>query len=195
MRRKIYGSTLTKELLMKEGITDITADGRVFKGDIELCLRPRKDGYVTFGIYQRDEFGNPIKMYYRNRPKSQFTYKMYTIGVHRAMWAWFYGSVPEGMVIDHINNNKSDNRIDNLQLFTPQQNILKEKYQQSERLIKCRLDKPLSFYEEKLTEFETLYTQAKIDHDAKACHALRGRIAEYRAKIRYYKINKENTNE
>ena len=33
--------------------------------------------------------------------------------------------LPEGMVIDHINDNKKDNRLCNLQLMTPQQNSKK----------------------------------------------------------------------
>ena len=45
--------------------------------------------------------------------------------VHRFIWECFNGLIPEGKVIDHINNNKEDNRLCNLQFITPQQNCKK----------------------------------------------------------------------
>lgn len=54
-----------------------------------------KDGYITIGVN-----GMPLL-------------------AHRIAWAMFYQSeIPDGMVIDHINHNPSDNRIQNLRLAT-----------------------------------------------------------------------------
>lgn len=47
--------------------------------------------------------------------------------VHRIIWIARYGIIPDGYVIDHINNNKTDNRIYNLQLLTPAENSHKAK--------------------------------------------------------------------
>lgn len=47
--------------------------------------------------------------------------------VHRIIWIASYGIIPNGYVIDHINNNKQDNRIENLQLLTPKENSQKAK--------------------------------------------------------------------
>jgi len=41
---------------------------------------------------------------------------------HRLAWMFIYGKDPADKQIDHINNNKSDNRINNLRLVTNSQN-------------------------------------------------------------------------
>lgn len=45
--------------------------------------------------------------------------------VHRIIWIAQNGIIPTGMVVDHINNDKADNRIQNLQLLTPKDNSTK----------------------------------------------------------------------
>lgn len=42
--------------------------------------------------------------------------------VHRLVWEVFVGPIPEGMHINHINEVKDDNRLDNLNLMTPTEN-------------------------------------------------------------------------
>lgn len=37
--------------------------------------------------------------------------------VHRVIWEMFYGEVPKGLVVDHINRDRSDNKISNLRLL------------------------------------------------------------------------------
>ena len=41
---------------------------------------------------------------------------------HRIIWTMLNGIIPKDMCIDHINNNKGDNRIENLQLITNEKN-------------------------------------------------------------------------
>lgn len=51
--------------------------------------------------------------------------------VHRLVWETFNGEIPEGKEIDHIDNDTRNNHIDNLQLVTRRQNLIKfnrEKY-------------------------------------------------------------------
>lgn len=41
---------------------------------------------------------------------------------HRFIWECFYVIIPEGKVIDHINDKRDDNRLCNLQSMTPSEN-------------------------------------------------------------------------
>jgi len=43
---------------------------------------------------------------------------------HRLIWELFNGPIPEGMVVDHINGIRHDNRIENLRMCTVQQNTM-----------------------------------------------------------------------
>ena len=45
-----------------------------------------------------------------------------TYSVHRLVWSAFNGPIPEGMQINHINEIKTDNRLENLNLMTPKEN-------------------------------------------------------------------------
>lgn len=186
-----YGRRLTKQDLMDAGITEITTDGKVFRGEIELNLITNAKGYKNIYIYDRDENGNMIKVIPKNATPGQYAYKTRVIGLHRAMWAWFYDEVPEGMVIDHINNKHeelSDYNLNNLQILTPAQNLEKEKGK-SNRVMKCKLNKSREFYEEKLNELIKSYEKAKAHQDAKAAHKLRTEIANYKARLRYWDEN------
>jgi hypothetical protein len=44
--------------------------------------------------------------------------------MHRLIWIMFNGDIPEGMVIDHINQDIADNTIENLRMVTKAQNNL-----------------------------------------------------------------------
>lgn len=41
---------------------------------------------------------------------------------HRLIWIYFNGDIPDEMEIDHINKDKTDNRIENLRIVTHGQN-------------------------------------------------------------------------
>ena len=42
--------------------------------------------------------------------------------VHRLIWIYHNGDIPNGLQIDHINNIRNDNRVENLRLATDTQN-------------------------------------------------------------------------
>ena len=50
--------------------------------------------------------------------------KMKCLRSHRLIYECFNGLIPDGLVVDHINRNKLDNRLENLRLVTQQENCL-----------------------------------------------------------------------
>jgi hypothetical protein len=56
----------------------------------------------------------------------QFDFKSKSYTVHKVIWEMHYGSVTPGMQIDHKNNIRNDNRIENLQELTPGDNSTKK---------------------------------------------------------------------
>ena len=203
-----YAKRLTKERLIQEGFTEITKEGRLFKGEQEVF--PFWNGklgnpsrYLCINICQRDSEGHLIRgkdrvCKYTRKDGSigetnGWQAKPETFGLHRAMWAWHHGEVPEGYVVDHINNKHSrieDYHLDNLQLLTPKENVTKERICNVWEL-KCKLDRPRAYYEEKLAKYEVLYEEAKANKNAKAAHNLRSNITNTRARLRYYDSHTE----
>lgn len=49
--------------------------------------------------------------------------KSHHLLAHRVIWELTYGEIPSGMQIDHINRDRSDNRIENLRLVTMTENM------------------------------------------------------------------------
>ena len=184
-----YAGLLTKDYLQFLGITDVSRDGKhIYKNGHELKQAgPNNSGYMFILVH------DPIR--YQQVPEElrTSTCGQRSFTVQRIVFAWWDEShmVPPGMVIDHKNDNKTDNNFDNLQLKTPGGNIWKDR-KHGVREIKCKLNKPRSFYEEKLLNYKKLYEQAKDDKDAERAHALRGNISNTEARLRYYDNHKEN---
>lgn len=49
--------------------------------------------------------------------------EIYTFCEHRCVWTWFNGDIPEGMVINHKDFDRSNNRIENLEIVTQKENM------------------------------------------------------------------------
>lgn len=67
-----------------------------------------------------DEAGSFDKDGYKRIQISKKTYR-----AHQIVYNMHYGPIPNGLIVDHINSVPDDNRIENLQLVTPQQNQLR----------------------------------------------------------------------
>ena len=197
-KRKTYARRLTKEMLIKSGIELITEDGTVFRNGKQVIPFKDKKGYLKLNIYDFDEDGNKIKIPItrifkgRKKPSDTYKYKSMTVGLHRAMWAWLNGSVEEGYVVDHISNKHDsieDYHISNLQILSPRENLMKER-EGSIKELKCRLDKPISYYEDKLAYYEDLYQKAVKEGNQKEAHKQSVNTYHQRSKIRYWLSHK-----
>lgn len=53
--------------------------------------------------------------------------------VHRVVWEMHNGNIPKGLVIDHIDGDPSNNKIENLRLATSSQNSCNQKCQKNKK--------------------------------------------------------------
>lgn len=195
MRYKKY-KRLTKEDLIKEGINieldEAASDIKVYRNGKPVKLSTNKQGYLFFNIYDRDEKGNkikkPTKYKYKDKIYDSYTYKSRKIMLHRAVYAWIKGSIPDDKVIDHISNKHAsieDNFPENLQAITQRANSNKDKQREAKPL-KCDMSKPRGFYEEQLDEYERLYETALQEGDKEACRRYSLSVCRFKARLKYW---------
>lgn len=84
------------------------------------CLRHKC--WNNSRIKKTARYAGDVAGYLNERENSPPYYKIRLNGkqvsVHRAVWILHNGEIPDGMVINHINNNSLDNRIENLELVS-----------------------------------------------------------------------------
>lgn len=101
-----------------------------------------------------------------------------------------YGSTTEGLVIDHINKDKTNNDYRNLREITPQENITRDTNKNT-KLVKCNLNLSRDWYLGKIKYWEAQYELAKDTHNAELAHSARSMLAWYRGKLRFYDTHSE----
>jgi hypothetical protein len=96
---------------------------------MEVKILPNYKNYKFYSNGNITYNDNEIKIYiggggYKliNVKQSHYWQTQY---IHRLIYEAFNGTIPKNMVIDHINNDRLDNRIDNLQLLTNKENVIK----------------------------------------------------------------------
>ena len=105
------------------------------KIEIEKCVY---SVHPIYDLYAADQNGNIINLVKKVPRKGvvrhdgylaakvrKYGHKQKSMQAHRFIWECFNDLIPEGKVIDHINDDKKDNRLCNLQMLTPQENCKK----------------------------------------------------------------------
>lgn len=78
-------------------------------------------------LYWKVVYSNRLKVGQLAGDKDGRGYRRIMIGkqhykMHRLIWIMFFGDIPEDMVIDHVDQDKDNNRLENLRLCTKSQN-------------------------------------------------------------------------
>lgn len=187
MTNRNYANEITKEYLKKLGVQYVSPDGKyvIKNGKLAKINKGNKKPYDLVGFYDPD-----IRASVSAEERKPSTGTI-ALGVHVLNYVWNNADKPAGMVIDHVDNDPTNNDISNLQCITQQENLTKERPDWNTSEIKCQMKKPRSFYEDKLAKYEALYEAAKQEHNADLCHSLRGNISQTKARIRYWNSHKE----
>ena len=118
----------------------------------DIILSVIKEGFITVDFETGEIYSHRIKgregekvvlkgAMTKGYTVHGFTYKgiKKCVRAHRVVWMAKNGRVPEGMVIDHINRKRSDNRLSNLRAVTPKENYMNQENPTGENHITAKL--------------------------------------------------------
>lgn len=153
------------------------------------------DRFVKFKVGTRLHKGKLLKPFnngcgylhvvlYKDNKKKMFL-------VHRLVYASFHGKIPEGMQVNHIDEDKTNNSLENLNLMTPKQNmnwgtaIERRSKKHSKPII--QFDRQGNF----ITEFESLMDAGmKLSiNTGMICMVLKGQMSHTHGFIFKYKTS------
>ena len=108
---------------------------------------------------------------YEKKETDTYYYKLMPVTLSRAVYAWFHGEVPEGLIVDHIDNKHDthyDNRLENLQLKTPAENLAKER-PVCRTEIPCDMTKSVEYYIDNYNYWTLEYQREKEERSRYHC--------------------------
>lgn len=105
--------------LVQDGQWEIDSEGRIWR----LCIRT---GLKAGGSHLVPV---PRRRCEKEIPGGYSMVRAMTDGIrvvgaaHRLVWQWLHGDIPDGLVVNHINGIKHDNRPSNLEVVTYSENL------------------------------------------------------------------------
>lgn len=122
----MYCKGLTKQELKDAGIVNVYYNGKtweVIRYWHRSNCKHKEVRRLQISMACGKHKYRPDKYY----PKVTFCMKQkrYNIPLSRLVYVWFKGDIPDGYVVDHIDNDSFNNKPDNLQLLTIEDNLAK----------------------------------------------------------------------
>lgn len=100
--------------LIAQGYLSLDENGRLHKHwDREYA----KDKYIDIILDKKNKHGYMTAHLYLGKTKRVI------IRTHRLIWWYYFGEIPENLQINHLDGDKTNNKIENLELTTPKGNI------------------------------------------------------------------------
>jgi hypothetical protein len=96
-------------------------------------------------------------------------YKNKTTLCHRLVYVWHHGDIPDHFHVDHIDHNRANNRIENLQAITPYENFIKKKPNSNKR--RMSVDQ---YHTEVLERLLSLYRELPLEHCVRVIDTIEG---------------------
>lgn len=163
----MFNNSLSKADLEWLGITEVSEDGKTIKvGDKEISQCDCK-GYKQINIQPNSK---------NNLEKQKH------LQVHRVVYAWHKGYIPNNMHVDHLSGNRHDNSVGNLRLLTNQENLNAFRSKHGTREIACSLKITREEYESRLARYEEELKTAEGSRKG----SVRALISTLKANLRYY---------
>lgn len=93
------------------------------EGDIQSCKRSGgwNSNWYSLKLRKNHKTGYIYAGLYYGKSSKERKY----LRVHRLVWQTFVGCIPDTHVVDHIDGDKANNKLSNLQLLTWSENSLK----------------------------------------------------------------------
>jgi hypothetical protein len=115
----------------------ITEEGDIYstQWNEQRKLKPQRATQSKKGYFQ-------VRLFSPTQKKGKLQY------IHRLIYETFVGDIPEGMEIDHIDNDTSNNHIDNIQLISRRGNIKKYNSKRYGTDMRLKRDELIKDYEE-----------------------------------------------
>lgn len=134
-----YLRARTKEDLLEAGVISVSEDGKeiFYKPSKHLDVVKKASQYLSKKNYYHVRIGN------------------HQMDTHRLVYIWFKGEIPAKHCVDHINDDKQNNNINNLQILTWSENVKKNRKVSTPgtKLIPCNMKRPREYYEEKVKHY------------------------------------------